>query len=319
MASEVSAMLRKAFGSGRLAHAYLISGSDQSGLTEVAGELVASLMGHTRAVWPPPSHPDLHLIAPESRSRKIVIEQIRELERLIRLRPALAVRKVGVVLEADRLQPQAANAFLKTLEEPPPDSLLLLTSNNSEAVLGTILSRCIRIPLRAPNNQTDPDPHRVAELMDQSFQHATLDLATILRAVRLVEARLQTIRAGFTTEAEAALKLFKKELPDGIASEVVKDREEQLKAAAEASYLRERDRVLDGIASWWLEMARSTTDSRASHPVSRMLGTKGILRFLETIETMRDQLGRNVPETLVLEAGFLSLHQVALSSKRPAS
>ena len=56
-------------------------------------------------------------------------------------------RKVAIVAEADRLQPQAANAFLKTLEEPPNDSLLLLLSAMPEALPDTILSRCIALPL----------------------------------------------------------------------------------------------------------------------------------------------------------------------------
>ena len=58
-----------------------------------------------------------------------------------------AARKVAIISDADRLRAEAANAFLKTLEEPPKDSLLLLLSALPEALPETILSRCIAIPL----------------------------------------------------------------------------------------------------------------------------------------------------------------------------
>ena len=56
---------------------------------------------------------------------------------------------MAIIAEADRLQPQAANAFLKTLEEPPNDSLLLLLTSMPEILPDTILSRCIALPLAA--------------------------------------------------------------------------------------------------------------------------------------------------------------------------
>src|ERR1700683_4647701 len=93
---------------------------------------------------------DFHGIEPESKSRKILVEQIRELEASLRLHATRAKVKFGVVYEADRLMPQAANAFLKTLEEPPDHSLLVLVTSLPEALLETIRSRCIEVALRAP-------------------------------------------------------------------------------------------------------------------------------------------------------------------------
>jgi len=90
---------------------------------------------------------DIFVCQPESKSRRIVIEQIRDLEHALQMRASNGRRKVAIVSDADRLQPQAANAFLKTLEEPPKDSLLLLLSALPEALPETILSRCIAIPL----------------------------------------------------------------------------------------------------------------------------------------------------------------------------
>src|SRR5437879_10017516 len=151
--------LRRAHQQNRLAHAYLISGPPGSGKQLLAAEL-ASLVNGTNAndVFSSKAR-EIFVAQPESRSRRIVISQIRELEHALQMRASNGRRKVAIIPDADRLQTEAANAFLKTLEEPPKDSLLLLLSALPEALLETILSRCIAITL-APNAQrqsTDED------------------------------------------------------------------------------------------------------------------------------------------------------------------
>ncbi len=130
---------------GRLAHAYLLTGPAGSGKSWLAAHLAALLLkcSPENAL----AHPDAHTVQPESKSRRIVIDQIRELEHSIQRRPLLASSKVAIIHDADRLQPQAVNAFLKTLEEPPPGSLILLLSTRPKAIVETARSRCIEIPL----------------------------------------------------------------------------------------------------------------------------------------------------------------------------
>src|SRR5213083_2909444 len=139
--------LRRAHEQHRLAHAYLISGSPGSGKQLLAAEL-ASLVNGTSVndVFSAKAR-EIFVAQAESKSRRIVIEQIRDLEHALQMRASNGRRKVAIIVDADRLQPQAANAFLKTLEEPPKDSLLLLLSALPEALPETILSRCIAIPL----------------------------------------------------------------------------------------------------------------------------------------------------------------------------
>ena len=128
--------LRRANEQNRLAHAYLISGPPGSGKHELAADL-ASLVNGTPAgdVFSAKAR-EIFVARPESKSRRIVIEQIRDLEHALQMRASNGRRKVAIVSDADRLQPQAANAFLKTLEEPPKDSLLLLLSALPEALTG---------------------------------------------------------------------------------------------------------------------------------------------------------------------------------------
>src|SRR5882762_8708865 len=139
--------LRRAHQQNRLAHAYLISGPPGSGKQQLAADL-ASLVNGTPAgdVFSAKAR-EIFVARPESKSRRIVIEQIRDLEHALQMRASNGRHKVAIVSDADRLQPQAATAFLKTLEEPPKDSLLLLLSALPEILPETIRSRCIAIPL----------------------------------------------------------------------------------------------------------------------------------------------------------------------------
>ena len=130
---------------GRLAHAYLLTGAGGSGKTWLAMELAGLVL--ERPAEGILAHPDVHSVQPESKSRRIVIGQMRELEHSIHRKPLLARSKVAIIHDADRMQPQAANAFLKTLEEPPARSLILLLSANPKGILETIRSRCLETPL----------------------------------------------------------------------------------------------------------------------------------------------------------------------------
>ena len=142
---------------GRLGHAYLISGppgSGKRGLATDLSNLVAATKSDDIFASPPPG---VFLAEPESKSRRIVIDQVRALEHALQMRSANGHRKIAIISDADRLQPQAANAFLKTLEEPPKDSLLILLSAMPEVLPDTILSRCVDVPLAAAEDRTFSD------------------------------------------------------------------------------------------------------------------------------------------------------------------
>jgi DNA polymerase-3 subunit delta' len=88
-------------------------------------------------------HPDFLLISPEG--GQIRIEEIRAIDDILSFKPFEGRNKVVIVDEADTMNPFAANAFLKTLEEPPKDSLIILISSNPERLPDTIRSRCSRV------------------------------------------------------------------------------------------------------------------------------------------------------------------------------
>src|SRR6266700_7760095 len=163
--------LRRAHQQDRLAHAYLISGAAGSGKRLLAAEL-ASLVNGTKPgdVFSAKAR-EISVAEPESKSRRIVIEQVRALEHALQMRATAGRRKVAIIAEADRLQPQAANAFLKTLEEPPKDSLLLLLSALPEALPDTIVSRCIAIPLARDGQLQPSDEDKKLVKLFQQVSH----------------------------------------------------------------------------------------------------------------------------------------------------
>ena len=160
----VVASLTAAWKSNRLAHAYLFVGPKGVGKHSFARELAKALLCET----PRPildacdvcsscklvaagTHPDLFMVARPEDKHEFPIAVIRGdpkepdqpglLEQLS-LKPARGGRKVAILDDADDLNEEAANCFLKTLEEPPPASILILVGVNVEQQLPTILSRC---------------------------------------------------------------------------------------------------------------------------------------------------------------------------------
>ncbi len=88
-------------------------------------------------------HPDFLLISPEG--GQIRIEEIRAIDEVLSLKAFEGRYKVVIVDDADTMNPFAANAFLKTLEEPPENSLIILVSSNPDRLPDTIRSRCSKI------------------------------------------------------------------------------------------------------------------------------------------------------------------------------
>lgn len=156
-----AAALTAAARAGRLPHALLIHEAPGAGgdwLAQFAARLAlcehaldapcGSCTGCRRALaW---QHPDLTRVAPLEDSRQIRIEQLRELSADLALTSHAGGYKVGIVTPADAMNRFAANALLKTLEEPPARTLLVLVATQPSRLPPTVLSRCQRLTVRAP-------------------------------------------------------------------------------------------------------------------------------------------------------------------------
>ncbi len=154
-------LLRGHIANGKLRHAYLFTGPAGTGRRTLALHL-AQAVNCTRPPAPGDfcgecracrliarmEHPDLTIVQSEQAGKMLKVEQIRGLQRALSLAPYEARYKAALLLRFEEANPSAANALLKTLEEPPPQVIMLMTASNGEALLPTILSRCEVIRLR---------------------------------------------------------------------------------------------------------------------------------------------------------------------------
>jgi len=309
--------LRRAHEQNRLAHAYLITGPPGSGKEILAAHL-ASLVNGTPAtdVFSAKAR-EISVARPESKSRRIVIEQIRELEHALQMRAVNGRRKVAIISDADRLQSAAANAFLKTLEEPPNDSLLLLLSALPEALPDTIVSRCITIPL-APDGQQQ-SKHEQEELV-KLLQHASGERNWSVQfaygLAQEFQRLLRALREDVKRETDEALKQEQARYKDATDGAWLEEREEYYKALTESLYLQQRADLIETLFAWWTDVLRASNgvaqrdlaDAKKETAIlAARFTTPEILRRIRSLEELRDHLNRNIQEALAIEVTFLTI------------
>ncbi|NJD37810.1 MAG: DNA polymerase III subunit delta' [Geobacter sp.] len=146
--------LTRSLAANRVAHAYLFEGPEGCGRRTTALALIQVLFctqpvnGDACGSCPScrklatGNHPDLQLLSPLPDKRDISIEQIRELQQVLSLRPYEATRKACLIEPAARMNEKSANALLKTLEEPPGHAIIILLTTQADLLLATIRSRC---------------------------------------------------------------------------------------------------------------------------------------------------------------------------------
>lgn len=196
---EIWQRLQPALTGARMPHALMLTGAPGIGKLHLAKVLGAALLCRAPQTDGLPcgvctscsqmaggAHPDFRELTPEPEKKTISVEQVRAFSRTRYLRPQIGQARVGLIHPVERLYPSAANALLKTLEEPPAGSHILLVTAQPSAVIATIRSRCqfLRVPL--------PTPAAMAgwlETQPESVSHAvSIARGAPLRALELVNA-----------------------------------------------------------------------------------------------------------------------------------
>lgn len=159
------AYFRQAFASGRLPHAILVVGNSRGAGLRLTEGILQTVFNET-GVAALHKNVDIHWEEPESKSRQIRVEAARGMQDFLSLTSYSGGWKACVILFADRMNSDAQNILLKTLEEPPPNSLLILVSDAPLALLPTVRSRTQFIDVvEAEDYSTRPWYEAVVDLL----------------------------------------------------------------------------------------------------------------------------------------------------------
>ncbi len=329
LADKAFDLISAAHSRGRLAHAFLISGAHGCGKENLAARVIQlvndsgksggfDLFGEAIVVATPPldalESGWVRIIRPRMKSRRIGVDEIRDLEQTLHLAAPGGACKVGVITEADRMNDQAANAFLKTLEEPPQNTLLLLLTANPQRLLPTVISRCTRLPLLGGQALL---ANGGAELVAALNAAAARGFGTPVAALHL-KAAFAAFLAEFREAAEATAKAAEKEevaaYRDTTDGKWLKDREDFHKAAAEAEYLDARNRLFDVLMAWMADLLRLKVNGGGLDFPDSAAALRGIagaesenrlLKRMDALDALRRTLETNAFEPLAIEVGFL--------------
>mgnify|MGYP003338437616 FL=1 len=254
---QAVALLQRSLERGRLAHGYLFTGDDLDELEGMARTLAKTLSCEQprRAGRAPvdccdtclacqkiehANHADVQWLRPEMKSRQISVDQVRELIHTVNLKPTEAEWKVAIIVAADRLNAQAANAFLKTLEEPPSRSILILLTTEPQQLLETILSRCLRLNFAGDSGTRKFAPEHVAWLREFGAQ-LTSPKQTLLGRYCVLGRLLARLAELKETIKESLTNRSPLQRYTDVDPKLAEKWEEELDAAIESEYRRQRE------------------------------------------------------------------------------
>ncbi len=244
-------------------------------------------------------HPDLARIGPIENATQIRIEQVRELSADLALTAHQGGYKVGILSPADSMNRFAANALLKTLEEPPPRTLLILVVTQPSRLPATILSRCQRVRIRAPQrgeatewlraSRGEADWDAVLDVLgDAPLLAAGADPATVIQTAAEMRRDLGEAAAGACDPVATAERWSRSETALRLAcfenwlTERIRDRLLPRAAMAEVragAHSGDRDRL--NIRDWF-ELLDAVRELRSSFdaPINRSVAIESLLRRL---------------------------------------
>jgi DNA polymerase III subunit delta' len=309
---SVTRAVADAWRRGRLGHAYLFAGPPGVGKRLFATELAKALLCEA----PPPdrleacdhcpscrlvdagTHPDLFAVARPADSTVIPVRVMLQLGADLSLKPARGRRKVAIIDDADDLNDESANSFLKTLEEPPPGSVLILIGTAPELQLATIRSRCQLVrfaPLPADVVKDLLLQQGVSEELIGPLLH--LAAGSPGQALELADPELWEFRKRLVSALTAAK-------PDTVAA--AKEWMEFVEEAGKESAVQRRRagqvlRLLIAFLGQALT-APATDGDAAARAIADRLGPDRLLQLLERSLEADHHLDRKVQLVLALEA-----------------
>ncbi len=314
--------LKNTWHNGRFAQAYLIVGPPEGEALALTEEIL--LMIHCKEQDDgcrqcsvcrqicKRAHPDVQWLEPEKKSRVISVDQIRGLRERMAQTAYSGWWKAGVIVAADRLGTQAANAFLKTLEEPAEKTVFFLLSDTPSALLPTIVSRCQRISLHE-NEENLPE-----EIKNELIEILRSRVATGSGACSVAAfgyaSRITNLLRGIKQCAEDHVKTVAQENGREIDNETVN-------ARAGARYKGIRSEILRFMINWHRDIAvlaaggdpllvKNTENIDVLQSEADRMGCIRAIHEAGMIEQMNDKLERNLTEETVFSFGMGRMFEV---------
>ena len=317
---QIKEHFRNAVQTGKVSHAYILSGEAGMGRKSLANAFALNLL--CEKGLPDPcmqchackqvlagSHPDLIYVTHE-KPASIGVDDIREqINDTILVRPYSSYYKIYIVDEAEKMTVQAQNALLKTIEEPPSYAVILLLTTNPDAFLPTILSRCVQLKLK-PLKDVVVKEYLIQSLGVEESQaeiYAAFARGNLGKAIHLAESE------DFKRMYDEILHMLK-HLKEADISELLdyihKLREENLDIYS----------CLDFMQMWYRDvlMYKTTKDINllifkdefsTIKSMSTVSGYEGLERILEAIDKARIRLDANVNTELVMELMLLTMKE----------
>ncbi len=327
-----AAALEAANAHHRRGQAYLFSGTDLEpmrlfalGWAQTAACLSPTPQGaaceHCRncQLFQNNAYHEFFTIAPESKISNIRVDKIREFNQAMSLSTPEGMVKFGLVIQADAMMAEAANAFLKTLEEPSPQVMFLLLTTQPQRLLPTIRSRCQTLLL--PSLQRDYGqlvPREFLEILGRLHRGAGAKVALnasrdmLQLFTKLKEQAAENTKGGFDPELEEQAKKDKS----------LREKIKTLQEAREATeYAKLRANYLETLQSWFYQrflMASGIPQERLPQqeflpflpPDAPPLSPLEAQEDLKLVEDLRRALLAKIPEDLCLDAFALPLCEI---------
>ena len=318
--------LKRVIAGEKIPHAYLFTGTPGVGKTTTAMAFAQAInclepidkegCGRCRPCRQVISgnFPDLLFIEPDGRNIKI--EQIRDLNRTLNFKPVVGKYRVSIINQAELMTEEAANSFLKTLEEPPLGNILILKVIEPLDLLSTVVSRCQKIPFR-PLQFRIVEEWLIAEMginRDKASLIAGLSEGSLGRAIRISDNAFLEERQDFLSKI-IQLPVLTKEQAFEMALDYTK--KAKIKDSSEPN-----DPFLFELMGVWKTWYRDLTLIKANGPSSLLINKdfsrklknlskkssiNDLIKGFLTLDQAQRDLMRNPNVGLMMESVLLNL------------
>lgn len=317
---QIKEHFRKSLETGKISHAYIISGERAAGKEFIANLFAMALQCESDGEKPcgqchsckqalSGNQPDIIKVTHE-KPNTIGVDDVRgQINNDMGIKPYSSPYKIYIMNEAEKMTPQAQNALLKTLEEPPAYGIIFLLTTNVNSMLQTILSRCVVLNMKPVRDEVMRE-YLMTQLQVPDYR---AEVCIAFARGNVGKAKMLASSEDFETIKEEAISLLKY-IVDMDTAEVVA----AIKKISE--YQMDMNDYFDIISIWYRDVLLFKATNEASHlvfkneisqirKVAGRTSYEGIERVLIALEKAKQRLDANVNFDLTMELLLLEIKE----------